>query len=61
MQTNDEYHEKLEKNLDENEKAKEKLLSLIKELKESSKRGQKELYNSLRILREQKASLENQN
>ena len=52
MQTNDEYHEKLEKNLDENEKAKEKLLSLIKELKESSKRGQKELYNSLRILRE---------
>lgn len=61
MQTNDEYHVKLERNLEENEKAKEKLLSLIKELKESSKRGQKELYNSLRILREQKANLENQN
>lgn len=61
MQTNDEYHEKLVTNLEENEKAKEKLLGLIRELKESSKRGQKELFNSLRILREQKANLENQN
>ena len=39
MQTNDEYHEKLVSNLEENEKAKEKLLGLIRELKESSKRG----------------------